>query len=77
MRPVEGHQRSWTKQDVAVFTESAAVKVWLHLGTSVPRAKRVAVILGSFGLELSFTVQTGSGIQWTKEECHSIWAAWA
>jgi len=27
MRPVAGHQRSWTKQDVSVFTESPAVKV--------------------------------------------------
>jgi hypothetical protein len=27
MRPVEGHQQGQTKQDVAVFTESAAVKV--------------------------------------------------
>jgi len=37
MRPVEGHEQEQTKQDIAVFTESAAVKVaFILLGISTP-----------------------------------------
>ncbi len=44
MRRFEGHQRSWTKQDVAVFTESAAVKVsYILLRISTPSRHNRAI----------------------------------
>jgi hypothetical protein len=69
MRRFEGHQQGQTKHDVAVFTESAAVKVsYILLRLSTPSGHNRAI--GKSNNPPFYNLKTGL------IECRRVWMCW-